>query len=334
MINPGARIMGKPRRRVKPLDSQPGSRYIPPVAGHAQPLTASTRLCAVYGFPVRHSASPAMQNAGIAALGLDWRYTAAEVRPEQLREAIAGAQAMHYIGLNLTVPHKLLALDEMDVLDESAREWGAVNTILFEGQTENGDWRALHEFETAPVQLRSHGYNTDADGLTQSLREDLGMEVRGEEILLLGAGGAGRVAALKIAATGVKRLHLVNRTVSKAEAIAATIGQCFPAVEVVIGFPEGEVDLVLNATSLGLQPDDPLPLDTSAFPLGQARAVFDMIYQPAETPLLAAAAAAGCKTANGLGMLLHQGAQSLEIWSGQAAPIEAMRAALKEAVNE
>jgi shikimate dehydrogenase len=105
-------------------------------------------------------------------------------------------------------------------------------------------------------------------------------------------------------------------------------------VEVVIGFPEGEVDLVLNATSLGLQPDDPLPLDTSAFPLGQARAVFDMIYQPAETPLLAAAAAAGCKTANGLGMLLHQGAQSLEIWSGQAAPIEAMRAALKEAVNE
>ena len=84
-----------------------------------------------------------MQNAGIAALGLDWRYTAAEVRPEQLREAIAGAQAMHYIGLNLTVPHKLLALDMVDVQDESAREWGAVNTILFEGQNENGDWRAL-----------------------------------------------------------------------------------------------------------------------------------------------------------------------------------------------
>ncbi len=325
--------MGKPRRRVKPLDSQPMSRYIPPVAKHTQPLSASTRLCAVYGFPVRHSASPAMQNAGIAALGLDWRYTAAEVRPEQLREAIAGARAMHYIGLNLTVPHKLLALDEVDVLDESAREWGAVNTILFEGRMENGDWRALHEFETAPAQLRSHGFNTDADSLTQSLREDLGMEVRGEKILLLGAGGAGRAAALKIAATGVKRLHLVNRTVSKAEAIAAAIGQCFPAVEVVIGFPEGEVDLVLNATSLGLRADDPLPLDTSAFPLGQARSVYDMIYQPTETPLLAAAAAAGCKTANGLGMLLHQGAQSLEIWSGQTAPIEVMRAALKEAVH-
>ena len=86
-------------------------RYIPPVADHAQTVSASTRLCAVYGFPVRHSASPAMQNAGIAALGLDWCYTAAEVRPEQLAEAIIGAQAMHYVGLNLTVPHKLLALD-------------------------------------------------------------------------------------------------------------------------------------------------------------------------------------------------------------------------------
>ena len=149
-----------------------------------------------------------MQNAGIATLGLDWRYTAAEVRPEQLSEAIAGAQAMHYVGLNLTVPHKLLALDMVEVLDESAHEWGAVNTILFEGQTDSGDWRAIHEFETAPENVRSHGFNTDADGITQSLREDLGMEVRGESILLLGAGGAGRVAALKIAATGVKELFL------------------------------------------------------------------------------------------------------------------------------
>ena len=275
-----------------------------------------------------------MQNAGIAVLGLDWRYTAAEVRPEQLREAIAGAQAMHYIGLNLTVPHKLLALDMVDVQDASAREWGAVNTILFEGQNENGDWRALHEFETAPHNLRSHGFNTDADAITQSLREDLGMEVRGEEVLLLGAGGAGHVAAMKIAATGVKRLFLVNRTVSKAEAIAFEIQQRFPAVDVHVGYPQTEVDLVLNSTSLGLQQNEPLPLDTSAFALNQSRAVYDMIYKPTETPLLAAAKAAGCKTANGLGMLLHQGAKALEIWSGQTAPIDVMRGALKEAVNE
>jgi shikimate dehydrogenase len=232
------------------------------------------------------------------------------------------------------VPHKLLALDMVDVQDASAREWGAVNTILFEGQNENGDWRALYEFETAPHNLRSHGFNTDADAITQSLREDLGMEVRGEEVLLLGAGGAGHVAAMKIAATGVKRLFLVNRTVSKAEAIALEIQQRFPAVEVHVGYPQHEVDLVLNSTSLGLQQNEPLPLDTSAFALNQSRAVYDMIYKPTETPLLAAAKAAGCKTANGLGMLLHQGAKALEIWSGQTAPIGVMRGALKEAVNE
>ena len=274
-----------------------------------------------------------MQNAGLAQLGLDWCYTAAEVRPEQLREAIAGAQAMHYVGLNLTVPHKLLALDMVDVLDESASEWGAVNTILFEGQTKSGDWRALHEIETAPENVRSHGYNTDADGITQSLREDLGMEVRGESILLLGAGGAGRVAALKIAATGVKDLYLVNRTAAKAEAIAEEIRGRFPAVNVSVGYPPAEVDLVLNATSLGLKPNDPLPFDTNSFSLGKTRSVYDMVYRPAETPLLAAAAEAGCKTANGLGMLLHQGAKALEIWTGQAAPLDVMRTALKEAID-
>ncbi len=274
-----------------------------------------------------------MQNAGIAELGLDWRYTAAEVRPEQLREAIAGAQAMHYIGINLTVPHKLLAMDMVDVLDESASEWGAVNTILFEGQDDHGDWRALRDFETAPHQLRSHGFNTDADGITQSLREDLGMEVRGENVLLLGAGGAGRVAALKMAATGVRQLHIVNRTESKAEAIAHEIRTRFPAVAVSVGYPGGNVDLVLNCTSLGLATGDALPLDTDQFSLDKTRAVYDMIYQPAETPLLTAARAAGCQTANGLGMLLHQGAKALEIWSGQAAPLKLMRAALEEAVN-
>ena len=271
-----------------------------------------------------------MQNAGIAALGLDWRYTAAEVRPEQLAESIQGARAMHYIGLNLTVPHKLLAVDMMDVLDETAREWGAVNTVRFEGREAGGEWQPLHAFEMAPAELRSHGFNTDADAITQSLREDLAMEVRGESILLLGAGGAGRVAALKLASVGVRSLYLVNRTASKAEAIAGEIRERFPAVEIAIGPPTGNVDLVINATSLGLKKDDPLPIEN--FPFSNARAAFDMVYQPAETPFLAACREAGCRTANGLGMLLHQGATALEIWSGQTAPLEAMREALKEAI--
>ena len=273
-----------------------------------------------------------MQNAGIAALELDWRYTAAEVRPEQLRAAIDGAKAMHYVGLNLTVPHKLLAMDMTDILDETAQEWGAVNTILFEGEREDGNWQAIHEFDNAPKNIRSHGFNTDADGITQSLREDLGLEVRGESILLLGAGGAGRVAALKLAATGVKDLFLINRTASKAETIATEIRQRFPAVNVSVDYPSSETDLIINATSLGLNDKDPLPLDLQMYSLSKSRAVYDMIYQPAQTPFLIAAKEAGCKCANGLGMLLHQGAKSLEIWTGQAAPIEAMRTALKKAI--
>ena len=305
--------------------------YSPRVPETAQPIAASTRYCAVYGHPVRHSASPPMQNAGLSALGLDWRYLACEVRPEELEEAITGARAMHFIGLNLTVPHKLLALEMMDVLDESAREWGAVNTVRFEGREVGGEWQPLHALDAAPSELRSHGFNTDADAITQSLREDLGMEVRGESVLLLGAGGAGRVAALKLAASGAKTLHLVNRTMAKAEALAAEVSERFPGVTVAVGLPEAEVDLVLNATSLGLKAGDPQPGE--GFALERARAVFDMIYRPAETPLLAMARAAGCRAANGMGMLLHQGAKALEIWSGQAAPLEAMRTALKEALD-
>ncbi len=273
-----------------------------------------------------------MQNAGLAALGLDWRYLACEVDPAKLRAAIQGAQAMNFIGLNLTVPHKLLAAEMVDVLDESAKAWGAVNTIRFEGRAEGGAWRPLREFAELPRDTRSHGFNTDADAITRALREDLGWEPRGARLLLLGAGGAGRTAALKLAAEHVAELFLVNRTRSKAEAVAQEIRARCPAVKVTLGYPAGPVDLVLNATSLGLKVSDPLPFDGKQFALRQAGAVYDMIYRPAETALLQAAQAAGCRSANGLGMLLYQGAKALELWTGQTAPVEVMRRALAKNV--
>jgi len=282
----------------------------------------------VYGCPIRHSASPALQNAGIAVLGLNWRYLAFAVHPDDLAGAIQGAKAMHFLGLNLTVPHKLLAVSMVDALDESARTWGAVNTIRFEGQDPAGQWRPLMDFEEAPRSVRSQGFNTDADAITRSLHEDLGVQLPGARVLLLGAGGAGRTAALKLAAEGVAQLFLVNRTRSKAEAVAAEIRQRFPLVRLVLDYPKETVDLVLNATSLGLHSEDGLPLNPQRFDLSQAAAVYDMIYRPAETPLLQAAKAAGCRTANGIGMLLYQGAKALELWSGRVAPIEVMRRAL------
>src|SRR5262245_17527863 len=174
-----------------------------------------------------------MQNAGIAARGLDWRYLAFDVPPEELREAIAGAKAMRFIGLNLTVPHKLLAMGMVDAVDESAKTWGAVNTIRFEAQDERGAWQPLGQLgDAVPERIRSHGFNTDADAITRSLCEDLDMKLPGARVLLLGAGGAGRTAALKLAAEGVGELFLVNRTVSKAEAVAVEIRERWPSVKV------------------------------------------------------------------------------------------------------
>ena len=132
-----------------------------------------------------------MHNPALAALGLDWRYLACDVHPDRLREAIAGAQAMKFIGLNLTVPHKLLAVDIVDALDVSARTWGAVNTVRFEAKDAFGAWQPLAKLNPDDIgELRSHGFNTDADAITRSLREDLGFEPRGASVLQLGAGGA------------------------------------------------------------------------------------------------------------------------------------------------
>ncbi len=274
-----------------------------------------------------------MQNAGIATLGLNWRYLAFEVRPEDLRRAIDGAKAMEFIGLNLTVPHKMLAMDLVDVLDESAKTWGAVNTIRFEGRDKSGTWLPLHQFgESSPEKIRTQGFNTDADAIVRALREDLDLELRNGRVLLLGAGGVGRVIALKLASESVGELFLVNRTRSKAATVAAEIRQRHPKVKVQLEYPRGEVDLAINATSLGLAVGDPLPLDDKQFSLRQARAVYDTIYRPAETPLLRAAKTAGGRTANGIGMLLYQGAKALEVWSGQSAPIEVMRRALEQNV--
>jgi shikimate dehydrogenase len=273
-----------------------------------------------------------MQNAGRAALGLNWRYLAFEVHPDSLRTCLEGAEAMGFVGLNLTVPHKLLALDMVDVLDESAQRWGAVNTVLFEGHSGDGSWRPVSELSNFPVEVRSHGFNTDAEAITRSIQEDLSMEIRGRRVLLLGAGGAGRTAALKVASEGPAAIHLINRTRSKAEAVAGEIRVRNPEVVVSLEFPTSTVDLLVNATSLGLKPEDPLPLDEKHYSLSKAGAVYDMIYRPAETPLLKAARTAGCRVSNGLSMLLYQGAKALEIWSGRPAPIADMRGALKKNV--
>ncbi len=297
-------------------------------------IGAATRCCAVYGFPIKHSASPAMHNAAFASLGLDWRYLAFPVPPKHLQEALRGAMRMRFAGINLTVPHKILALGMMDVLDGTATTWGAVNTVRFEGKAGGQEWLPLAQLpsEADPaMELRAQGFNTDADALLRSLREDLSWTPQGSNVLVLGAGGAGRVAALRLAAEGIAKLSLVNRTLSKAQALAVEIRLRFPDVRADVGFPREEVDLLVNASSVGLSTEDPLPYDAGQFDLSRARLVYDLIYKPRETRLLAAARAAGCHCANGLGMLLYQGAKAFEIWTGRPAPLDVMRQALQNA---
>jgi len=293
-------------------------------------INASTRICAVFGHPIKHSASPAMQNAGFDALKLNWRYVACNVRPEELRMALVGAKAMQLSGLNLTVPHKVLAMDMVDALDESAKTWGAVNTIRFEGRDRAGTWMPLHQFtDTPPEKIRSHGFNTDADAIARDIRESLGIELKGARVLLLGVGGAGRTTALKLAAEGVGELFLVNRTESKAASVAAEIRRRNLHARVQLGYPRGDIDLAINGTSLGLAATDALPWDGKQFSLRQAHNVYDMIYRPAETVFLKTAKAGGSRTANGLGMLLYQGAAAFELWTGKRAPVDVMRRALE-----
>jgi shikimate dehydrogenase len=277
-----------------------------------------------------------MQNAGIAALQLNWRYLAFEVHPDNLRAAIEGAKAMRFIGLNLTVPHKLLALETVDVVDARARLWGAVNTIVFETRNSDGAWVPLAKVaDDAIREVRSHGFNTDADAIVQSLKEDFKWpDLGGASVLILGAGGAARSAALRLAQEGVGRIFLVNRTEERAKQLAADITLFYPGVTVLHGYPATPVDLAINATSLGLKPDDPLPIDLKWLKWRRTDRVYDMIYRPMETPLLRAARIAGCQVANGLGMLLYQGAEALKLWSGAPPPLQIMRAALEKNIRD
>ncbi|MBI5819615.1 MAG: shikimate dehydrogenase [Verrucomicrobia bacterium] len=283
-------------------------------------IDGSTRIVGVFGHPIQHTASPAMHNAAFDHLGLNWRYLAFDVHPDNLRGALRGICDLNFVGVNLTVPHKLLAFKMVDSTDKEAQLLGAVNTVVVEDH-------------------KLTGFNTDGYGFKRAVREEFGMELRGRRVLILGAGGAGRALAVQCAVEGAAAIFIVNRTHSKAVSAVAEIRKLVPHTFAVampmelkhIAKHLNEVDLVVNATSLGLRPGDPPPL--ARFPR-QCKwlRVYDTIYRPAETRFLAAARKAGAQTANGLSMLLHQGARSFEIWTGRRAPVAVMRRALHKAV--
>lgn len=282
----------------------------------------------VVGWPVAHSLSPVMQAAALEAMGAAADYFAFEARPEELATALGLLRKSGVRGLNLTVPHKGPAAGMMDELSEEARLIGAVNTVAF---GEGG---------------RCVGHNTDARGFSRAVKDEFRMPLSELKVLVLGAGGAGRAVAFQAARERAERIVIANRTIERAEALAREVAPIYldeklvgqserlRAValdaEVLAGEIE-QVDLIVNATTLGLRAGDPVPLP--AHLLRPHHLVYDAIYNPARTPLMEAAVEAGARAANGLSMLLHQGALSLEVWLGRPAPVDAMRRVLRKAAG-
>jgi shikimate dehydrogenase len=262
---------------------------------------------AVLGHPIKHSISPAMHNAALAELAAteprfaDWQYVRFDIDPADLPRALDLLHAKRFLGVNLTVPHKVIAFDRVAEIDAAARPVGAINTLR---RTDAG-WQ---------------GFNTDGYGLEAAVHETLGRQLTGAHIVLLGAGGAARGAAVQCLQRHCASLWVVNRTRENLHTlfdILSPVARGIPFhgfVPTALPADLPKDAIVINATSAGLRDSDLPPIDLAALP--RPAAVFDMIYNPAETRLLRQAAFLGIPHANGLSMLVHQGAKALEIWTG------------------
>ena len=275
----------------------------------------------VFGDPVAQSKSPAMHNAALAACGIDACYTRLHICPDGLAEAVRLLPHNGFVGTNVTFPHKTAMLALMDEVDEYARKIGAVNTVVVEGK-------------------KLRGFNTDGPGIVSAVRSEFSVDLGDLRIMVLGAGGgAGRAISVQCAMENCAHLVLVNRTFEKSKILAEELQSLFPSRRIdAVTWDEsqlksqlGQIDLVINATSVGIKAGDPSPLPPSL--LTSRLLVYDTNYAAARTSLMRAADEVGARSANGLSMLLHQGALSFEIWFNRPAPLEAMRAALEKAVT-
>jgi shikimate dehydrogenase len=275
-------------------------------------ITAKTRICGLIGDPVEHSMSPAMHNAAFAASGLDFIYIPFRVEKERLGESIGGMRGLNIRGLNVTIPHKVAVIPFLDGLDELAEKIGAVNTIV----NDNG---------------RLTGHNTDAGGFLRALMES-GIEPAGKKVVVLGAGGVARAIAFTLAGNGASPI-IMNRKLEFgwAVSLANQLEQAFNIKVEALELSEANLeaalrraDILVNATSVGMSPNaDETPVPRRL--LKAEMAVFDVVYNPRKTRLLAEAGAAGAVTISGLEMLVWQGALAFEMWTGRKAPAALMR---------
>lgn len=275
------------------------------------PVSGTTRVVGLIGWPVEHSLSPVIHNAAFAALGLDWVYVPLPVEAARVREAVAGLGSLGFAGANVTMPHKESVAALATELSEDATRLRAVNTLVV-----NGD---------AVV-----GHNTDAPGFARFLERDAAFDAAGREALVLGSGGAARACALALARAGAASVTVAARDSGRGAEVARCLWGLSPEVRTIPWHEAAgaAADVLVNATPV----DDPAALPLP--PLGGVGLVVDLRYRPPVTPLVAAARDAGAAAFGGLGMLIHQAALSFEVWTGQMPPAGVMSAAALAAIAE
>lgn len=282
------------------------------LSGHTQPF-------AVLGHPIGHTLSPVMHNVAIEALDMDAIYLAFDVAPERLMNTLPAMADMGFRGVNLTVPLKEVAFNGIADLADTAALLGAVNTVEFR-----------------PEGLRGH--NTDGVGFLRAVEEAFDADVSGRAVMMLGCGGAGRAVALTCARHGAARVALtdldagrVARLADELRGVASSLDiQCAEADPRAWAEAARDAELLVQATPVGMKPADKPLLGADAFHEGQM--LLDLVYMYPATGLMTVAREAGARVANGLGMLLHQGVRSFEIWTGKTPPVDRMREALEARV--
>ena len=279
-------------------------------------IKGSTNIVGLIGHPVEHSFSPPMHNAAFEALGMDYAYVAFDVDPSDLKSAIDGAKSLNIKGFNVTIPHKIQVMDYLDEIDEVAGLIGAVNTIDFK---------------------EMKGYNTDGIGAIKAIEEVTSL--KDKNVVIAGAGGASRAISFYIAKYGAGSLTILNRNVEKAQNLAEDVLNSGLISSVKSGSISTindcliDADILIDTTPVGMHPhinDEPIAL---AEDMHEDLVVFDAVYNPNETVLLKEAIEAGAKPVYGIKMLLYQGAESFEIWTGKKAPIDVMEEALRKTLN-
>ena len=279
-------------------------------------IKGSTNIVGLIGHPVEHSFSPPMHNAAFEALGMDYAYVAFDVDPSDLKSAIDGAKSLNIKGFNVTIPHKIQVMDYLDEIDEVAGLIGAVNTIDFK---------------------EMKGYNTDGIGAIKAIEEVTSL--KDKNVVIAGAGGASRAISFYIAKYGAGSLTILNRNVEKAQNLSDDVLNSGLIDSVKSGSVSdindclNDADILIDTTPVGMHPhinDEPIAL---AEDMHENLVVFDAVYNPNETVLLKEAIDAGAKPVYGIKMLLYQGGESFEIWTGKKAPIDVMEEALRKTLN-